>query len=549
MSEEPVSAAEENRKAAKATGKIGIAVMLSRILGLLRDIFMVRLYGTSVLADCFNLAFKIPNLLRDLFAEGALSQAFVTTFSKRLKEEGEKSAWILANRVLSLATVVMSAVTILGVFLAPSIVDLILSFADKSFGAEQRDLIVLLARIMYPFLLLVSLAALVMGMLNAKQVFGMPALSSCFFNLGCILGGGAIGYWVDPQWGEKSLIGISCGVLLGGLGQLVVQFPSLWRVGFRPCWDVLWSDPGVKKIISLMGPAMIAASAVQVNVMVNAMFATSTGEGGVSALNYAFRLMQLPIGVFGVAVATVTLPALSRAAVGGIGPEFAPTLIRGINLVTILVLPCAVGLGFLATPLVAVIFKGGDMHHHSTMMIASALQCYAYGLVCYSWIKIVQPAFYAIDQRWVPMAISFVSMVMNFVLNWYFVRVMHWGHESLALTTSLIAALNFTLLAVILRRFVDGMTWCSLIDTFWRCALSAAVMGGWCWLADCYGFSRMTEMAWWGKAAALGMVIAVGAASYFGLCYGLRVREARDCFGMLLRRVPGLKRFAPRAEK
>lgn len=549
MSGEQVSAAEENRKAAKATGKIGIAVMLSRVLGLLRDVFMVRLYGTSVLADCFNLAFKIPNLLRDLFAEGALSQAFVTTFSKRLKEENEESAWALANRVLSLATVVMSAVTLIGVLMAPWIVDLILSFADKSFGPGQRDLIVLLARIMYPFLLLVSLAALVMGMLNAKQVFGMPALSSCFFNLGCIIGGGGIGYWLDPQWGEKSLIGISGGVLLGGLGQLVVQFPSLWRVGFRLHWDVLWSDPGVKKIISLMGPAMIAASAVQVNVMVNAMFATSTGEGGVSALNYAFRLMQLPIGVFGVAVATVTLPALSRAAVGGIGREFAPTLLRGINLVTILVLPCAVGLGILATPLVAVIFKGGDMQHQSTMMIASALQCYAYGLVCYSWIKIVQPAFYAIDKRWVPMAISFVSMVMNFTLNWYFVRVMHWGHESLALTTSLIAALNFMLLAVTLRRFVAGMTWRALLDTLWRCLIAAAVMGELCWFGNRYGLSGMTSWVWWGKAVVLGLIIALAAAVYFGLCYTLRVREARDCLGMLLRRLPGLKRFAPTAEK
>lgn len=549
MAEEKVSAAEETRKAAKATGKIGLAVMLSRVLGLLRDIFMVRLYGTSILADCFNLAFKIPNLLRDLFAEGALSQAFVTTFSKRLKEENEASAWSLANRVLSLTTVVMSVVTLLGVFLAPWIVDLILSFADKSFGTEQRNLIVLLARIMYPFLLLVSLAALVMGMLNAKNVFGMPALSSCFFNLGCIIGGGAIGFWLDPQWGEKSLIGISCGVLLGGLGQLVVQFPSLMHVGFRLRWDVLWSDPGVKKIIALMGPAMIAASAVQVNVMVNAMFATSTGEGGVSALNYAFRLMQLPIGVFGVAVATVTLPALSRAAVGGIGREFAPTLLRGINLVTILVLPCAVGLGLLATPLVAVIFKGGDMKHHSTMMIASALQCYAYGLVCYSWIKIVQPAFYAIDKRWVPMVISFVSMVMNFALNWFFVRMMHWGHESLALTTSLIAAGNFILLTLTLRRFVDGMTCRSLMDTLWRCGIAAVIMGVLCWQGNRYALSGMISWAWWAKAVALGLIIVFAAVVYFGLCYGLRVREARDCLGMLLRRIPGLKRFAPAAEK
>lgn len=549
MAEETVSAAEENRKAAKATGKIGIAVMLSRILGLIRDIFMVRLYGTSLLADCFNLAFKIPNLLRDLFAEGALSQAFVTTFSKRLKEQGEQSAWVLANRVLSLAVVVMSVVTLLGVLLAPVIVDLILSFADKSFGPAQRDLIILLARVMYPFILLVSLSALVMGMLNARHVFGVPALASCFFNLGCIIGGGAIGYWLDPQWGEKSLIGISIGVLIGGLGQLVVQFPSLWQVGFRPQWDRLWSDDGVKKIISLMGPAMIAASAVQVNVMVNAMFATSTGEGGVSALNYAFRLMQLPIGMFGVAVATITLPALSRAAVGGIGKEFSPTLARGINLVTILVLPCAVGLSLLATPLVAMIFKGGDMHHRSTVMIAGALQCYAYGLLCYSWIKIVQPAFYAIDKRWVPMMISFVSMTLNFSLNWYFVKVLHWGHESLALTTSVLAVVNFVLLYGMLHRLVGGLSMSSLTNTLWRCLIAAAVMGELCWLANRYLFESLGSLPWLTRCAMLAAVIGIVAMVYFFLCYLLGVRETRDCLDMVLRRVPSLKRFAPRAEK
>lgn len=549
MSSNRESAAEENRKTAAATGKIGAAVMLSRVLGLLRDIFMVKLYGTSVLADCFALAFKIPNLLRDLFAEGALSQAFVTTFSKRLKEQGDVSAWQLANRVLSLVVVFMSAVTVVGILCAPWIVDLMLSFADKSFGPQQRDLIVLLARIMYPFLLLVSLAALVMGMLNAKQVFGMPALASCFFNLGCIIGGGALGYWLDPAWKETSLIGISCGVLLGGLGQLLVQFPALRRVGFRFTWDTLWNESGVKKILSLMGPAMIAASAVQVNVMVNAMFATSTGAGGVSALNYAFRLMQLPIGMFGVAVATVTLPALSRAAVGGIREEFSPTIARGMNLVTLLVLPCAVGLKVLAQPLVAVIFKGGDLHHRSTIMIASALQCYGYGLLAYSWLKIVQPAFYAMDRRWVPMFVSFVAMACNFGLNWFMVRVLHWGHESLALTTSLVAVLNFVLLFGFLRHYVKNLRFGAIWRTLWRSSVAALLMGGFAWWAK--GLYDLPDfpVSWWLSALVLGIVIVLAAVIYFGLCLVLGVDEARDAMGMILRRVPFLKRFAPKLQK
>lgn len=546
MAEEKTSAAEENRSTAKATGMIGIAVMLSRILGLVRDMFMFRLFGTSALADCFNLAFKIPNLLRDLFAEGALSQAFVTTFSKRLKEEGEKSAWQLANKVLSLAVVFMSLVTIIGVLVAPWIVDLLLSFANESFGSEERDLIVLLTRIMYPFILIVSLSALVMGMLNARNVFGMPALASCFFNLGCIIGGGIIGYWLDPSWGEKSLIGISIGVLIGGMAQLCVQFPSLWKVGFRPRWDGLWNDGGVKKILSLMLPAVIAASAVQVNVMVNAMFATSTGEGGVSALNYAFRLMQLPIGMFGVAVATITLPALSRAAIGTISKEFAPTLTRGMNMITILVLPCCIGLSFLAVPLVAILFNGGKTEAHSTLMVASALQAYAYGLLFYSWMKVVQPAFYAIDKRWIPMMVSFLSIALNFALNWYFVKIKGWGHESLAMTTSLLAILNFSLLFASLRKLTGGLGTPAILDTLCRCAIAALVMGGLCYLSNKYLLHDLSSMMSILRWLLVGAVIGVVAAVYFGLCYVLGVREARDCFGMLLRRIPGLKKFAPK---
>lgn len=539
MAEEKTNAAEENRNTAKATGIIGIAVMLSRILGLARDMLMNHLFS-GILASCFALAFKIPNLLRDLFAEGALSQAFVTTFSKKLKEEGDKSAWILANRVLSLAAVSMSVITLIGVIVAPWIVDIILSLAHKSYGENERQLIILMTRIMYPFILIISLSALVMGMLNAKKVFGMPALASCFFNLGSIIGGGLIGYWLDPSWGEKSLIGVSIGVLIGGIAQLVVQFPSLWKIGFRPRWDSMWKDGGVKKILALMLPAIIAASAVQVNVMVNAMFAASTGAESVAALGFAFRLVQLPLGMFGVAVATITLPALARAAVGSIGSEFAPTLTRGINMVTVLVIPSGVGLGLLALPVVRLIFS------NYPELIASTLQCYAYGLLFYSWLKIVQPAFYAMDKRWIPMMVSFLSVALNFFLNWYFVRVLGLGVESLALTTSLIALINFALLYLFLKKLVPSIKSALILDTLWRCAIAALVMGSLCYLANKFLLQDLSSMMLILRWLLVGAVIGVVALVYFGLCYILGVREARDCIGMVLRRIPGLKKFAPK---
>ena len=265
---------------------------------------------------------------------------------------------------MTLAAVFMSLVTLLGILIAPWIVDFLTSLSrsgssPRTYNPEEIALTVTMVRVMYPFILLVSLAALVMGMLNAKNVFGMPALSSCFFNLGSMIGGAALGWWMDPTWGKQSLVGFSIGVVIGGLAQLVCQFPALRRVGYRFVADFQWRDSGVRQILKLMGPAVIAASVVQVNVVVNAMFAYGVGEGAVSWLSYAFRLMQLPIGVFGVAVATVTLPALSRAAVGGIGADFKPTLAKGLRLVAFLVLPSTIGLVLLAGPIVSVLYERG----------------------------------------------------------------------------------------------------------------------------------------------------------------------------------------------
>src|SRR6478735_6286879 len=241
---------------AKATWKVSAAVMASRVLGLVRDQVFGAMFGYGVLTDCFNIAFRIPNLLRDLFAEGALSQAFVTTFSKRIKESGPESAWPLAARMITLVAVLMSVITLIGILFSPQLVHLLTAFGKKTFGPQEVIFTVKLTRIMWPFMLLVSLAALVMGILNSRKIFGIPALSSCFFNLGSIVAGCGIGLWLDPHCGQKTMIGMAIGVLVGGLGQLLCQVPSLYRLGFhfRPDWN--WNDSDVRKIFSLMGPAV-----------------------------------------------------------------------------------------------------------------------------------------------------------------------------------------------------------------------------------------------------------------------------------------------------
>jgi len=524
-----------------ATWKVSAAVMASRVLGLARDVIFAGLFTTRAMQPFF-LAFKVPNLLRDLFAEGALSQAFVTTFSKEVKSKGPEAAWRLANKMMTLAAVFMSLVTLVGIVAAPWIVELLTVLArsgstPRSYDAEEVALIVTMVRIMYPFILLVSLAALVMGMLNARGVFGMPALSSCFFNLGSIIGGVGLGYWLDPQWGSRALLGLAMGVVIGGVAQLVCQFPALARVGYRFVADFQWKDSGVRQILRLMVPAVIAASVVQINVVVNAIFAYGVSEQAVSWLNYSFRLMQLPLGVFGVAVATVTLPALSRAAIGGISSDFRPTLAKGLRMVVFLVLPSTLGLMLLAEPIISVIFERGKFTALDREQTAAALRAYGVGLLFYSGLKILQPAFYAIDKRWFPMMVSILAVVVNLALNYTFVFILGWGHAALALTTSLTATLNFVILYLVMRNLVGDIGTHSLLGLLGKLAVAGGVMAALCHAAQHFLMPDPGALPFWQLVLWLGLTVGAGAAVYFGVAKALRVPEAEEALAMFTRKL------------
>ncbi|HEY7930566.1 MAG TPA: murein biosynthesis integral membrane protein MurJ, partial [Steroidobacteraceae bacterium] len=321
---------QRERLNTRAAGVVSLAVLCSRLLGLARDQVYAALFGGGALMDAFTTAFRIPNLLRDLFAEGALSMAFVTTFSKTVTSGGPEAAWRLANKVATLTAVVLALICVAGIVFSPQLVAAIAPGFEKI--PDKAALAVLLTRIMFPFILLVSLAALVMGMLNAHNVFGMPALASSFFNVGSIVGGVLLGYWLDPHFGRLALIGFAMGTLLGGTLQLCVQLPSLWRLGYRYRPDFQWRDPGIQAILALMGPSVIAASTTQVNVLINSIFASELGNGPIFWLSIAFRLMQLPLGLFGVALGTVTLPLLSRLVARGDLHSFRAELSRGMRL-------------------------------------------------------------------------------------------------------------------------------------------------------------------------------------------------------------------------
>jgi putative peptidoglycan lipid II flippase len=533
--------AQPQRVSTRATGVVGIAVLCSRILGLIREQVFAGLFGAGKNLDAFLIAFRVPNLLRDLFAEGALSTAFITTFSKKIATEGDESAWRLGNKVATLTAVFMSAVTLLGIIFAPQIIYVMTGFGGWS--PDKTATTILLTRIMWPFILLVSLAALVMGKLNAKNVFGAPAMASSYFNLGSIIGGVAIGYWLDPHFGTRSLIGLSIGTLIGGLWQLTAQFPSLRRIGYKYHPDFQWSDSGVRTVLSLMGPAVIAASAVQVNVLVNSGFAARVTDaaghvidGPVSWLNIAFRLMQLPLGIFGVAVGTVTLPLVSRTAALGDLAGFRSALAHAIRLVTLLTIPAAVGLILLAEPIISVIYQHGRFTAEATRQTAAALRFYAIGLAAYSAVKVLAPAFYAIDKRYLPMMVSILSISINFALNWFFMFKLGLGHRGLALAVSLVAIINFALLYIMMQKHAGSLETGAFFGLLAKLLVPLALLAGICWLSLQTMFYPGAHLPGWQKIFGVLLVISVGAGVFFGSAFLFRVDEVRDIVKLVRRK-------------
>jgi putative peptidoglycan lipid II flippase len=445
----------------RSAGVVGLAVVASRLFGLGRELVFPAMFGAGKVLDAYYAAFQIPNLLRDLFAEGALSTAFTALFTRTWDKEGAEPAWTLANLTLSAMVFLGGLVCVLGIIGAPFIVE------ATNFGFHsvpgKFELAVQLTRILFPFILFVSLAAAVMGMLNARFIFGVPASASTVFNIVSVIAGVACAFafdptarasWPHPVFTIYSMYGVCMGVLLGGLAQLGMQLPVLWRLGFRFRWRLQLTNPRLKELWTLMWPSLIAGSLVQVNVLVNGAFASEI-DGGRSWLNCAFRLMQLPIGLFGVSLATVTLPAVARRFAQDDLGAFGRTVRSSLRLTLFMSVPAAVGLGVLAGPIIALIYQHGHFSAHDTAMTALALQAYSIGLAGYAAIRVLTPCFYALNQPRVPMRITMIGIGLNLALNFLNMVVFHLGHAGLALATSGIAIANFSQLSTALSRRVD----------------------------------------------------------------------------------------------
>jgi len=509
---------------------LSAATMTSRVLGLARDQLFAALVGANRWSDAFVVAFRIPNLLRDLFAEGALSSAFVPTFAEASASRGREAAHRLADAVVGLVLAGVGALVLGGVLLAPALVALL----APGFDPEQAAFAAGLTRVMMPFLLLVSLSAVAMGMLNAEGRFTAPAIAPALFNVGAIAVG--IWLWAAGHGPRAAAVGWAAGTLLGGLLQLAAQLPSLWRLGWRPrprLGRAALSDPGIRRIARLMAAAVVGLSATQVNILVNTVFA-SREVGANTWLQMAFRLMQLPLGVFGVAIATVAGAGVARKAARRDLDGVRETLGSAMRLVAFFNVPAAVGLVVLAGPIVSLVYEHGRFGPGDAAATAAALVFYAVGLYGYSAVKVLAPAFYALDEPRVPVIASFAGMGSNVILNLALHPVL--GFRGVALGTSLAATLNFAVLAVAWRARHGGLGQAGIGRQLLRCLGAAAAMAA-VVVGAAAALDAGLPAGGLGRRAALALVpIALGAATYFAAARVLGVGELREVADALRRR-------------
>lgn len=552
-----------------------IAVVLSRVFGLVREQVFAYFFGAGLIQDAYLTAFRIPNLFRDLFAEGALSQSFVAVFAQKVGKNDEE-AYRLANNVFTFILCLVGLITILGIVFSPQIV----ATLAPGFTGEKQALTVTLNRILFPFILFASLAALFMGMLNAKHKFFLPQSASTFFNITSITVGVAFAYLLAPDYigsllrkvmhpgesiinvgMERAIIGMSFGTLVGGLVQWLIQMPMLSRLGFCLRLDFNMRHPDLIKVLKLTVPAIIGGAAVQINVLVNQNFASGLGDGAISYLGYAFRLMQLPLGIFGVAIATASAPTLARMISDGRHADFKTTLQSSLKMSLFLSLPSTIGLMVLAEPIIGLIFEHGKFGALDALGTIFALEGYALGIVAYSLIKIYQPAYLAWHDSKTPMVISLASILFNFVLNFTMLRVLtspgfraavvdsigprysillelcKYPHFALALGTALIATLNFTLLALSFRKKIPGIWEKSQILATLKIFAASLIMGVLAWAVMATLRSYLNGNGILEKLLLTALPILTAAPAYFLICAILRVEDAEIFIKALRRRL------------
>jgi putative peptidoglycan lipid II flippase len=514
----------------RSAGRVSGATVVSRILGLARDSVFAALFGTTYLADAFNVAFLIPNFLRRVLGEGTLNASYVPVYTQYLQRDGEERAVDLASKVFSVMAVVLGSVVVLGVIFAVPVVK---TYAFGWRGSpDVFDLTVRLTRILFPYIFFVALAALAAGTLNSRGYFGLPALAPAFLNISLISAGVAL-MRLDLGDGVKMVVIFSVGALVGGVLQIGVQVPRLLATGHRLRFKPDFTDQGVRWIGRLMLPGMLAFAVTQINVLVDTLLATMLPEGSVTALRLGNRLAIQPLGIFGVAITTAALPTLSAHAAREDMSKLVDDFAFSLRLIMAFLIPSSVGLMVLARPIVRLLFERGEFSPTtSTPITSDALFYYALGLVAYGGVKALVQGFYSLKDTLTPMKVAIGTVGLNVALDIVLVRYL--GLIGLALATSVSSAAGFAVLSILLTRRLGDVRGRETLSAVIRLAVAAALMGG-----AVFAVSRWTEptaVGIWGKAAQVGLSIGAGLLVYTLAAAALRVSEVRFLIGMILLR-------------
>ncbi len=544
MENETKSTAQQNQNVPRAVGVVSIAVMVSRLLGLARETAIGYYFPSKTSADPFYLAFRIPNFLRDMFGEGILSKAFITTFLATEAEDGEEAAWNLTNRIFNLAFLVLIGIIVLGIIFAPVVVDVLArdNFDRnldniKHFGFDSKiELAIYLTQLMFPYLLFVSFAAIAMGLLNSKGRFGIPACASTFFNVSSVAVGIG-GYYLFPLVEIHPVTGMAIGVIVGGIAQFLIQVPSMYSVGYRYRPLLSLRDPRVLQVLHLIGPAVLGVAAVQVNLLTNTFFITSD-SGWLTWITRAYRIMHLPIGIFGVAISTVALPQLAKLVAAGKTENFRNALSYALRLMLVSTIPAGIGLMVLSEPICRLLYEWGATLEEDTIETAGLLFVYAFGLCGFSTLKIVTDGFYAHKDIRAPVIVSICAVVLNICLNYLFIyRGLFLDPRAVVFSTVLTVTLNCAVLLLLLRRKVGRLGLRSVVSLTLKILIASAVMGFVCWLTN-----GVIEIDWLGTVGiiprAVGVFAPIGLSLFIlaGMYKLLKVTEFDDILNIFKQR-------------
>jgi putative peptidoglycan lipid II flippase len=511
------------RRIASAAGIVSLATLASRGLGFVRDMAIAWLFGAGLVADAFFVAFRIPSTLRELVGEGALSAAFIPSFTRTATREGREAAWDLASAVLGTLMVILAGVTVVGILLAPLIVHILAPGFAHVPGKLQ--LTVQLLRVMFPYIFLVGLAALCMAILNSVGHFLTPALSPAVLNVAII----AAALLIAPN-SRNPALPLAIAVLLGGAGQLLIQVPAALARGWRMRPRVAPFDPRVREIAGRMVPGVAGLAVTQVNVFVGTLLASFLAQGSVAALTYAFRLVQFPIGVVGVAIATGALPVMAASMAREKVDELKEALQSSLRLALFLTLPALVGLIIFRLQILHVLFERGAFTRPVTMLTAEILVGYAVGLTFYVGNRILAPAFYAMHDTRTPVLTGMAAVAVNIAISLLLMGPL--GATGLALATAVASGCNFLLLFACLRRRIGLLGGRRMLGAVGRVALACAPMAAWGILAqrwwDVLAMSHLIQ-----AAAVLGGELLAAVAIFVASAAALGCEETGWALGLL----------------